>query len=238
MPNKESLQSQQLPLGIALRDDCTLDTFYVGDNQQILEQLRLTAKGQGEQFIYLWGREGVGRTHLLQGVCNDASRFGQGAVYLPLAELKDHNPTKLVDGLERVNIVCLDDIETIAGNPPYEEALFYLFNRLRAANRRLLVGSNCPPALLPMKLADLKSRLAWGVTYQIQPLDDEQLIAALQLRAKQRGLELSHEVGMFLLRRAQRSMPHLYELLAQLDNASMALQRRLTIPFVKSVLDL
>lgn len=236
MANKD-LHPQQLPLGIGLRDDCTLETYYSGDNQQMLKHLQMVAKANGEQFTFLWGKEGVGRTHLLQGVCNDASRAGQGAVYLPLAELRDNSP-KLVDGLERLNVVCIDDVDAISGNSAWEEALFHLFNRLKAANHHLVVAANCAPASLSIKLADLKSRLAWGVTYQIQPLDDDQLVAALQLRAKQRGLELSQEVGLFLVRRALRAMPHLYELLDKLDRASLAAQRRLTIPFVKSVLDL
>ncbi|MBS0288546.1 MAG: DnaA regulatory inactivator Hda [Proteobacteria bacterium] len=228
--------SLQLPLSIGLRDDCTLETFYPGDNLQILTNIKRAAKGEGEQFIYLWGREGVGRTHLLQGACNDAVRFGLGAVYLPLADLVKGSPHKLIEGFERLGLVCLDDIEAICGNAFWEEALFYLFNRLRTANRRLIVAANVPPALLSLQLADLKSRLAWGITYQIQALDEEQLLAALQLRAKQRGLVLSREVGVFLIRRAQRAMPHLYDLLDRLDRASLAAQRRLTIPFVKAVL--
>ncbi len=229
---------EQLALSIGLRDDCTVETFYPGDNCQVLDQIQLISKGQGEQFIYLWGRDGVGRTHLLQGACNDAARLGMGAVYLPLSDLAKQSPSALVDGLERLGLVCLDDIDAICGKPEWEEALFYLFNRLRTANHRLIVAANCPPTSLPLKLADLQSRLAWGVTYQIQPLDDDQLLAALQLRAKQRGLELSNEVGAFLIRRASRAMPHLYELLEKLDKASLAAQRRLTIPFIKSVLSL
>ncbi len=237
MSGKETLHAQQLPLGIGLRDDCTLDTFYAGDNEIILNHLRLITHNKGEQFTYLWGKIGVGRTHLLQGICNDASKYGLGAVYLPLADLSQNSPLML-QGLERLHLICIDDIEVISGDSSWEEALFHLFNRIRAHNHHLVVAANCAPALLAVKLADLKSRLAWGVTYQIQPLDDNQLVAALQLRAKQRGLELSQEVGLFLMRRAMRAMPHLYALLDKLDQASLAAQRRLTIPFVKSVLDI
>ncbi|MBN9288996.1 MAG: DnaA regulatory inactivator Hda [Gammaproteobacteria bacterium 39-13] len=235
--NKD-LIPKQLPLSIDLRDDCTLETFYAGSNHQVLDQIKLSAQGIGEQFIFLWGREGVGRSHLLQGACHFAGRQGITAVYLPLLDLLQREPTKLVEGLERLGLVCIDDIDAICGQPIWEEALFYLFNRLRTANHRLIIAANVPPKSLPLKLADLQSRFSWGVTYQIQPLDDEQLIAALQLRAKQRGLELSKDVGAFLIRRFARDMPHLYALLDQLDKASLAAQRRLTIPFVKSVLSL
>lgn len=234
----KDLIAKQLPLSIDLRDDCTLETFYAADNEQVLDQIKLCAQGEGEQFIYLWGREGVGRSHLLQGACHWAGRKNIAAVYLPLLDLQKRDPAKLVEGLERLRLVCIDDIDVVCGQPLWEEALFYLFNRLRTANHQLIIAANGPPKSLLLKLADLQSRLSWGVTYQIQPLDDEQLLAALQLRAKQRGLELSKEVGAFLIRRFARDMPHLYSILDQLDKASLAAQRRLTIPFVKSVFSL
>lgn len=239
MENKANLVAKQLPLSIALRDDCTLDTFYPGKNDQALNQIKLMAQGNSELFVYLWGRTGAGKTHLLQGACYRAQRLGQACVYLSLA---DPNNTRkgpsLLEGLELVGLVCIDDLDAVAGLSVWEEALFYLYNRLRAANQRLLVAAQFPPNSLPLKLADLQSRLSWGVTYQLHLLNDEELLAALQLRAKQRGLELSSEVGGFLIRRSVRSMPVLYEMLERLDKASLAAQRRLTIPFVKTVIDL
>lgn len=235
--DKDLFLPQQLTLSIALRDDCTLETYYPGDNQQALLQVKQMAQGLGEPFTYLWGREGVGRTHLLQGACHLAGKHHQTAFYMSLASPKTQSP-RILEGLERLCLVCIDDFEVICGISQWEEALFHFFNRIRAANNRLLIAANGAPKSLPLKLADLQSRLTWGVTYQLHPLNDEQLLAALQLRANQRGLALTHDVGAFLIRRCTRSMPELYELLEQLDKASLAAQRRLTIPFVKSVLAL
>lgn len=231
------MKSQQLPLGIDLRDDCTLETFFPGDNQQALLHVKQMAKGEGELFIYLWGREGVGRTHLLQGACHWANRFHRTAFYLSLHPLKSLDPA-ILEGLERLDLICLDDIEAIAGIKEWEEALFHLFNRLRSQNRRLLIAASCAPKALAIVLPDLQSRLSWGVVYPLQPLDDENLLMALQLRAKERGLTLTDEVGAFLIRRCTRSMPELYTLLEALDKASLVAKRRLTIPFIKSVLEL
>lgn len=231
------LEAKQLPLGIDLRDDCTLETFFPGDNDQALAHVKQIAKGEGELFIYLWGREGVGRTHLLQGACHWANRHNQTAFYLSLAPLKDLHPS-IFEGLERLDLICLDDVEAIAGHKEWEEALFYLFNRLRSQNRRLLVAANCAPKALPIRLPDLLSRLSWGVVYPLQSLDDDNLLMALQLRAKERGLMLTDDVGAFLIRRCTRSMPELYGLLEELDKASLVAKRRLTIPFIKAVLGL
>lgn len=228
--------AQQLPLGLTLRDDCTLETYYPGDNEQALNSIMQMAQGLGEAFIFLWGREGVGRSHLLQGACHFANRLNRTAFYLSLANPQAH--IKMLDDLERIDLICIDDIDAKCGDPKWEEALFYLFNRVRAAKHRLLMAADVAPKSLAIHLADLQSRLTWGITYQLHPLDDEQLLAALQLRAKQRGLELPREVGLFLIRRCVRTMPELYETLTSLDKASLVAKRRLTIPFVKEVLSL
>ena len=227
---------QQLPLSITLRDDSTLESYYPGDNIQALNEIKNLSMCAGEQFVYLWGRIGVGRSHLLQGACQEAHKRGKTAVYLPLSELIHQDPTKLFEGLHRLEVVCIDDVDLICGKALWEEKLFYLFNKIRTANHRLLIASNVPPKSLTLQLPDLQSRLSWGVVYQLHPLNDEQLVSALQLRSKQRGLELTDEVGMYLTRRVTRSMPELYQLLDNLDKASLAAQRRLTIPFVKTCL--
>lgn len=234
---EDTVSLKQLPLQISLKDDCLLETYYPGENAQAVSQIQKTAEGRGEQYLYLWGREGVGRTHLLQGACLEAHALQRASLYL---SLKEHalSQTSLLQGLERLDLICLDDVDAIAGIPAWEEALFHCFNRIRASERSLIIAGNVSPKALPVQLPDLKSRLSWGVVYPLVPLNDEHLLKALQLRAHQRGLVLSNEVGLFLIRRLSRSMPALYGVLDKLDAASLAAQRNLTIPFVKSCLGL
>ena len=87
-------------------------------------------------------------------------------------------------------------------------------------------------------MPDLRSRLGWGLIYQLKVLDDQQRLQALQLRARQRGCEMPYETGRYLMRRLPRNMAALFDLLDQLDEASLVAQRKLTVPFVKSVLGL
>lgn len=223
----------QLALSVGLRDDATLDTFFSGDNQEMLATLSNVQQSK-EQFIFLWGQEGVGKTHLLQGTCHNVTGKGHGALYLPLANLR-YRPDLFV-GLEQLSLVCLDDIDVIAGQSIWEEAIFHLFNRLKTSGTTLMVAATMPPRQLPVVLPDLRSRLHWGLTYHIHPLNDEQKLKALSLRAYNRGIELPLDVGRFLLSRCVRNMGELYAVLDQLDSASLAAQRRLTIPFVKRVL--
>ena len=183
-------------------------------------------------FVYLWGDSGCGRSHLLQAACREAGEAGRRAAYLPLASLA---PAAL-EGLEALDLVALDDLETIARDHAWERALFIAYEALRGTRAGLLVASRIAPAGLPLALADLRSRLASGAVYQLRPLDDGQKQEALALRARLRGLELPDDTSQFLMTRYARDMHALCRMLDELDAASLAAQRRLTIPFVKSVL--
>jgi DnaA-homolog protein len=228
----------QLPLGVRLRDDATFANYYPGANAAALgyvERLCEADAGWTESLIYLWGGEGVGRSHLLQAACLRFEQRGEQAVYLPLAEVVEYGPA-LLDNLDRCELVCLDDLDAVAGRSNWEEALFHLFNRLRDSGRRLLLAASSSPRELPVQLADLQSRLTLALVFQLQSLSDEDKLRALQLRASRRGLHLSDEVGRFILTRGERSMSALFDLLERLDQASLQAQRKLTIPFLKETL--
>jgi len=228
----------QLPLGVRLRDDATFANYYPGANAAALgyvERLCEADAGWTESLIYLWGGEGVGRSHLLQAACLRVEQRGEPAVYLPLAEVVEYG-TALLDNLEQCELVCLDDLDAVAGRSDWEEALFHLFNRLRDSGRRLLLAASSSPRELPVQLADLQSRLTLALVFQLQSLSDEDKLRALQLRASRRGLHLSDEVGRFILTRGERSMSALFDLLERLDQASLQAQRKLTIPFLKETL--
>jgi DnaA family protein len=230
---------EQLPLNIHWRDDATLQSFYPGDNQEALKAVSELSCGIDidEPFLYLWGPPGVGRTHLLQAACRFVSEREKSAFYISLRD-KNHLSLSALQGMENLALVCIDDVEEIAGLLIWEEALFHLFNRIQSQKGCLLIASAVPPKQLSFSLPDLKSRLNWGVTYQLHRLTDEQKVTVLQLRAQHRGLQLNKTVSQFLLSHCSRDMVELYSILEKLDRASLVEQRRLTIPFVKHVLDL
>lgn len=222
---------QQLTLRIGLRDSATFANFLAGDNAAPLYLLQ-----QGsEPFVYLWGGLGSGRSHLLQAACHAETARGGSAVYLALTALAGAG-VELLDGLEQMSLVCLDDVQVVAGDEVWEEGLFHLYNRVRDAGGRLLAVADASPLAIGVQLADLRSRLSWGPVFQLQPLDDAGKLEALQLRARARGMELSEEVGAYLLRRCPRDMHALFALLERLDQASLTAQRRLTIPFVRELI--
>ncbi|WP_419836097.1 DnaA regulatory inactivator Hda [Endozoicomonas atrinae] len=228
----------QLPLSVQLRDDATFANFYSGRNETLVNLLDMDRSVPGiesEQFIFLYGPKGVGCSHLLQAACHQVDRRSGRSIYLPMKELVHYSP-KLLEGIERLQLVCLDDIGEVAGIDEWEEALFDLFNRLRDSRTRFLVAADNPPKALGIQLQDLVSRLGWGMVFQVHPLDDRDKVSALKLRAHYRGFDLSDEVARFIIHRGSRDMGNLFTLLQKLDSASLRAKRKLTIPFVKEVM--
>lgn len=230
---------QQLSLSVNLNDDATFENFYAPaqtHNAMVVQGLREQLDGKSEAFVYLWGAPGCGLTHLLQAACHQAQEIGLAVQYLPLRDLAGYAPDELFVGLEDLDLVCLDCLPSIAGRSDWELAIFNLYNRLREQGKRLLVAAEHSPRELEISLEDLRSRLQWGITYQVHSLSDEDKQHALQLRARARGLELSDDVAQYIIQRLPRDTNELFWQLQRLDHASLAEQRKLTIPFVKKVL--
>lgn len=233
----------QLTLGIKLPDSSTFANLVCGDNNEVVEHVRrsLARGGDDNAAIYVWGAAGSGKSHLLQAACHDVSAVAETSVYLSLKSARGKGAEALfpemLDGLENLTLVCIDDIDAVAADEAWEIALFHLYNRIHATGSRLLVAGHAAPSDLPLQLADLRSRLTWGWIFQLQVLADEDKKQALQLRAATRGFDLPDDVSDYLLRYFPRDMHALFALLDRLDTASVVAHRRLTIPFVKSVLE-
>lgn len=227
---------EQLPLSLGSEESTVFETFVAGDNAFALDLAQQAAAGRGELQAYFWGEAGVGKSHLLQAACLTTGKRGGTAAYLPLRELAIHGPD-ILEGLEAVGLIGVDDLDAVVGQPVWEEALFGLINAVRDAGGRLLFSAAKPPRELAVKLPDLRSRLGWGPVVRLQPLDDAGKMLALQGRARHRGLDLPEDVARFMLRHYPRDLAQLLALLERLDVAAMAAKRRLTVPFLRDVLD-
>ena len=226
---------QQLPLAMRLRERAVFDSFVPGPNGQALERLRAIAGGQEIGVSWLCGPSGAGKTHLLQATCAQAQRSGLTAAYLPLAQLFAHG-LEILDGWQSVQVLALDDLAAVAGQGAWEHRLFSLHRELQERGAALIAAAIEAPKLLPFVLPDLASRLAAATLLPLRPLAETEQRAALRLRAQARGLELPEETALYLQRRFRRDLPTLYELLDTLDDAALRAQRRLTVPFIRSVL--
>jgi DnaA family protein len=227
--------SPQLPLALDWDDGLEFELFEPGANAEAVAAVAALG-APGALPVCLHGVSGVGKTHLLQAQCGRVARGGGTAVYLPLAQFRQQSPD-LCDGLETVDLVAVDDGDCLRDQPAWQEAIFHLYNRVRDAGGAFLFAGRTRPDRLPELLPDLSSRLRWGLVFRLQPLDDGAALAALQRRAGRRGLALPEEVGRYLLARYPRGTARLFALLDTLDSASLQAGRRLTIPFIRQVLE-
>ena len=231
--------STQLPLALRYPPDQRFDT-YVAAPAGALEQLRALATQPGGDWAYLRGLflsgpSGVGKTHLLLATCAASDAAGRRAAYLPLGAAAGRLREAL-EALEGNDLLALDGLETIAGNRDDEVALFDAHNRARAAGITLVYAARENPDALALGLPDLRSRLSQCTRITLAPLDDEGRREVLRQRAQRRGLVLEEAALEWLLRRVDRDLAGLTGLLDRLDRASLAAQRRITVPFLRQTL--
>ncbi len=222
---------QQIPLPLKPLEDFNFNSFIADENLLLVDSL----KANTEPFIFLWGEKGSGKTKLLQASCQFQTEQGKTAAYLPLQELQRFSP-EILHGMENIDLVCIDDIELVLGQTNWEEGLFNLFNQLRQAKGRLVVSAPISPQHSSAKLNDLKSRLTSGLSLKLVPLTDESTLKAIQLHAKQQGLDLNTDCAKYLLTHFPRDLPSLLRLLDTLGQANLVEQRKISIPFIKRVI--
>jgi DnaA family protein len=225
------MNSFQYPFDFAIQMELLFSNYFPSPaNEALLHYLRNFAQGP-ERLCYLWGVEGSGKTHLLQALCQDSDK----AVYIPLRQMLAHGPHTL-DGLETLDMVVLDDLQVAVGNSAWEEKLLELFNATQAAGGKLVFAATQQPARLGMRLADLASRLQLCVSFEVVENDDAAKAIIMRARAEQRGIELKDEVMQYIMLRSSRGLHDLMTILDKLDTLSLAEQRRVTIPFVREIM--
>jgi DnaA family protein len=226
---------RQLTLGVRLKERATFASFYVARNVELVAHLHNVAATTPAGATWIAGPHTAGKSHLLQAVCA-ATPAGKRAAYLPLETLLPFGPAAL-EGAEALDVACYDDVQVIAQLPDWEQRLFSLWQRALERNATLLFAARENPAHVDFGLADLKSRLASSSVFAVRELNDDEQIEALMLRAHLRGLEMPPETARYLQRRFPRDMRTLCEVLDTLDDASFVAQRRLTVPFIRDVID-
>lgn len=226
----------QLALDVQLPDQADFANFVAGDNVETVEAVKQHAREAGAPLLWLSGPTAVGKSHLLLAACRLVTEAGRRAAFLAASGTSQLAPGAIEDWAE-CDLVAIDDIEGLAGNPDWELALFQLYNELRERHGAMLVAGVSGPRSMSFGLADLASRMRSGPVYRLLALSDEQRLAALRSRARERGFELPDDTGHYLMRRYPRDLSSLFAVLDRLDHASLQAQRRITVPFVKEVLE-
>jgi DnaA-homolog protein len=228
-------EAAQLPLALRFPPDQRFET-YVGAPEGSLTLLRALAHGEPiATRVYVCGVSATGKTHLLLAACAEAESAGLRAAYVPLAAAVGRMRDAL-DASDRIDLLALDGLDAVAGRREDEVALFDAHNRMQDAGARVLYGARYSPDTLDLSLPDLRSRLSHCARIVLDPLDDAGRSEVLRLRALRRGLQLDEAAIDWLLRRVDRDLVTLTALLDRLDRASLAAQRRITVPFLREIL--
>jgi len=228
------LFSPQIPLQLEPRRPDRLADFVAGPNAGVLASVESLLDEPGGS-LFISGPDGSGKSHLLNALCHLARERGLAAFYIALSKLPEEASASL-EGLRVLDLVCVDDLDSVAGNPTWEKALFACFNEIRAANGRLLVSSKKPLSKLELFLPDLASRLAWGVRQNLQLPDDEGKLEILKQRANTLRIEVPEEVQSYLIKRGKRDMTSLLQTLEQLKDVAFAEKRKITVPMARRIL--
>lgn len=209
---------RQLTLDLIRPLEPTFDNFVAGRNAEALDALRAVAAGRGQPFVFLWGEAGAGRTHLLRALAAGRASIAATAETVPVFS-------------DPKGLYLVDDVE--ARDAEGQQRLFVLMNEVRAhpAAALVTVGS-APPARLTMR-DDVRTRLAWGLVYQVHALSDDEKAQALEAHARSRGLALPPEVVAYLLTHMPRDMRTLVAILDALDAYALSTRRAITIPLVR-----
>lgn len=215
---------KQLVLDLGAEPAQSLDTFQVGANAELAHLMHQFAqRASREHFCYLWGETGAGKTHLLHGLAAT-----DGARYVAA----DADAAAFVHAPE-ITLYLLDDMHLLSAQRQIDA--FALFNQVREHGAYMVCTGPVPPAVLPVR-EDLRTRMGWGLVYQIHGLSDDEKIAALTQAAEARGLTLSASVLPYLLSHFKRDMRSLSTMLDALDLYSLETQRPVTLPLLRDLL--
>jgi DnaA family protein len=227
------MKGSQLALPVALSDPQDFAHFHPGPNVAAISTLRALLEPEPGSALLLHGPVGSGKSHLVQALLSEAVEYG-----VPAARLEAVALTQLPRGLEQKTLLCLDGVDTLTLDDAATLALIRLLDARRSRAVATLITARRPASQLELPRPDLVTRLAGMTSFGLRPLTNDDRIELLRLRAASRGLHLNPEVALYLLKHLPRDLPSLLAAVDALDTASLAAQRRLTVPFVQQSLGL
>ena len=223
-----------MTLPVTVGDKASFENFWVGHNSELATALHTCIRKGEPRMLFFYGPSGAGKSHLLYASMRFAKQEVLASSYLSLKD--PYASPAMLETLDVRNLVCLDDVQYWAADTDRERALFALFEQVKQSGGQLIVSATQPPRECGYTLLDLVSRLSSGLVYPLHALSDEQRFEAVRLRAQQRGLKISDDTVRYLLTRSSRNTAELFTILDEIDRASLVEKRRITIPFLQSLL--
>ena len=227
---RETTLNRQSVIPSSSSEELTFASFHVGVNLPLVQALEMLSEGKNPgAAAFFWGPSGSGKSHLLEACCHKARERGRRYHFVS-GIAPPPSP-------ESGALVCLDDVGIGTVDPAQELGWLSLYELLRQGEGNLIVAASKPPADLGLSTPDLVSRLSSGGVFHLQPVGDKDKRYILANRAQQRGFDLPEQVIEYIMRHHARDAASLFSLLDRLDHASLSQHRRITVPFLRDLLN-
>ena len=211
----------------------SLEGFYTSRENSHLLSLLKDSDFLDDLFIY--GTKESGKTFLLQAMCNSYSSVSKSSLYIPLKKVMNYG-VEIFESLENIDLICVDGIEEAISKIEWEKAIFNLINKALISETRLILTSSKDLKSLNFSLPDLESRIRKIQSYELHPLNDKDIFDALKYISKLTSINLGDKEAKYLVTYSQRNISNLVHILESLDQLSMEMKRKITIPLIKEVI--
>ena len=222
---------KQLTFPWSKSNKSSFDNFFF---DPINNEIKNLLKQESDLFIY--GINQSGKSYLLQSVCNFYSKLGRSALYIPVLDVKKYGK-EFIDSIENFDVICIDDIESIANEREWELAIFNLINNCLISECRLIFSSCKNPSSIEFSMEDLSSRIKKIDHIELFPVNDNKLYDAIKFIADSRSISLGEREINYLITYCERNMSDLLKKIDDLDKLSMQLKRRITVPLIKEIIE-
>jgi len=206
------------------------DNFYFESSNIKVKDALL---GSGDIFLY--GLEKTGKTYLLQSLCNYYFNEGKTSLFMPLKEVSDLG-SQITESLESLDLICIDNVDLITGDDSWEIAIFNLINDCLLTNCRLVFCSSFNPSNINFELKDLMSRIKKINHIELFPVNTNNLSQAIKFIANSRSINLGEREIDYLITYSERSIANLVNIIKKLDDISMELKTKISVPLIKEVI--
>ena len=226
----KTAEHNQIPINFSFCNEKTLDNYIAGDNKHLINALKTFAKGNHGQLIYLFGKKSTGKSHLCEAVFN--------IIEDTKTLINQDNFSILTDiDIQNINYLIIDDFDIILEKGNNEDTLFYYINEFILSKKSLLISSTKSTTQLTFTKKDLKSRLTSNLIFNIREISDNRKVEVLKNITEDIGWRIEENVCQYIMNHYQRDLFFLCNVLKSLDKSSLALKKRVTIPFVKSIIE-
>ena len=185
--------------------------------------------------LFIYGTKESGKTFLLQAMCNSYSSVSKSSLYIPLKKVMNYG-VEIFESLENIDLICVDGIEEAISKIEWEKAIFNLINKALISETRLILTSSKDLKSLNFSLPDLESRIRKIQSYELHPINDKDIFDALKYISKLTSINLGDKEAKYLVTYSQRNISNLVHILESLDQLSMEMKRKITIPLIKEVI--